>query len=90
MNQDDNNKIHWLYQAKNRSRLWAIMVIILLLTLLPEFFIHKHHNFVDQGVHIDGSWGFYAWFAFISCAFMVVLAKFMGIFLKRKENYYDD
>ncbi len=90
MHQDNNSTKHWLYQAQNRPKLWAILAIILLLTLLPEFFIHKHHNFEEQGIHIDGSWGFYAWFAFISCALMVVLAKFLGIFLKRKEHYYDD
>lgn len=65
------------------------MVIILLITILPEFFIHHHASFEDQGVHIDGSWGFYAWFAFMSCFVMVVLAKVLGIFLKRNQDYYD-
>lgn len=90
MRANNNNTKHWLYRRQNRPRLWAIMVVILLLTLLPEFFIHHHHYFEDQGVHIDGSWGFYAWYAFASCVLLIVLAKFLGIFLKRKEDYYDD
>ena len=66
------------------------MVFVLLLTILPEFFVHHHYYFEAQGIRIDGSWGFYAWYAFLSCVIMVVLAKFMGIFLKRDEDYYDD
>lgn len=87
--QTDENSTHWLYRRKNRPKLWAIMVIILLITILPEFFIHHHASFEDQGVQIDGSWGFYAWFAFMSCFVMVVLAKVLGIFLKRNQDYYD-
>ena len=89
MNTKDNT-VHWLYRKQNRAKLWGIMVVILLLTIVPEFFIHHHHNFEDQGVHIDASWGFYAWFAFISCVIMVLLAKFLGLFLKRDEAYYDE
>ena len=89
MHNQNNNRKHWLYRRQNRAKLWGILIFVLVLTILPEFFIHQHHNFEDQGIHIDGSWGFYAWYAFISCVVMVVLAKFIGIFLKRKEDYYD-
>ena len=81
---------HWLYRRQNRPKLWAFMVFVLALTLLPEFFIHHHYNFEEQGVFVDGSWGFYTWYAFLSCVVMVVLAKFIGKFLKRNEDYYDD
>ena len=89
MNTESNDTKHWLYRKQNTIKLWAILVFILLLTLLPEFFIHHHYNFENQGVHVDGSWGFYTWYAFISCVIMVVLAKIIGLFLKRKEDYYD-
>lgn len=89
MNTEPDESKHWLYRRQNRIKLWAIMVFVLLLTVLPEFFIHHHHNFEDQGIHVDGSWGFYTWYAFISCVIMVVLAKFIGLFLKRGEDYYD-
>ena len=89
MNTESNETKHWLYRSQNRIKLWAILVFILLLTLLPEFFIHHHYNFEDQGVLVDASWGFYCWYAFISCVIMVVLAKLLGLFLKRDEDYYD-
>lgn len=38
---------------------------------------------------IDGSFGFYSWFGFVTCVAMVAVAKFIGIVLKRKDNYYD-
>lgn len=90
MHSDNNNTKHWLYRRQNRPKLWIILVVILLAVLLPDFFIHPHHNFEDQGVLVDGSWGFYGWYGFISCVVMVVLAKLIGIFLKRKESFYDD
>jgi len=86
---DDDNK-HWLYRASSRSKLWVIQLIILLLVLLPEFFVHHHPHFEAQGVHTDTRFGFHAWYGFLTCTAMVVSAKVLGIFLKRKDTYYDD
>ena len=90
MTQPKHTQTHWLYQSRNRIKLWGILILVLVLLIVPEFFIHHHHNFEEQGIHVDASWGFYAWFAFLSCVVMVVLAKLLGIFLKRGEDYYDD
>lgn len=76
---------HWLVRPKTIRILWIVLVIVLVLTLIPDFFIHPHAYF-----GIDGSVGFYAWYGFITCVAMVVLAKLLGIFLKRKDTYYDD
>jgi len=81
---------HWLYRKENLPKLWVIQIVILMLALLPEFFIHRHHYFEEQGFTLDASFGFYAWYGFITCAGMVALAKILGIFLKRKDNYYDE
>jgi hypothetical protein len=54
-------------------------------TVLSELLIHKHEYF-----GIDGSFGFSAWYGFITCAAMVVAAKILGYLLKRGEDYYDD
>ncbi len=88
MNESENT--HWLYQKRNRPKLWGILVAVLILTLIPEFFVHHHASFTEQGIHVDASWGFYAWFASISCALMVVIAKILGLLLKRRDDYYDD
>lgn len=90
MSNDNHDSKHWLYRPENRQKLWGFMVFVLVLTILPEFFVHHHHNFEQQGIHVDGSWGFYTWYAFLSCSAMVILAKLIGRFLKRDEDYYDD
>ena len=39
---------------------------------------------------VDGWFGFGAAFGFLSCLAMVLFAKGLGIFLKRKDSYYDE
>jgi hypothetical protein len=81
---------HWLYRRENLPKLWAIQLLVLALALLPEFFIHHHPHFEGQGFTLDGGFGFYAGYGFLACAGMVALAKVLGIFLKRKDSYYDE
>jgi len=85
-----NKQKHWLYREENRRKLWMIQFGILILAILPEFFMHHHASFKDQGVSLDTTFGFYAWYGFLTCAAMVVGAKLLGIFLKRKDDYYDE
>jgi len=81
---------HWLYRSENLPKLWLIQIVILVLALLPEFFVHHHPHFPQAGFTLDASFGFFAWYGFIACAGMVALAKILGIFLKRKDTYYDE
>ncbi len=76
---------HWLTTPKAIRRLWILFAGILLLTLLPDLFIAQYDHF-----GIEGSFGFYAWYGFLTCAAMVVAAKLLGKFLKRSDDYYDD
>jgi hypothetical protein len=81
---------HWLYRSENLPKLWAIQILLIVLAVLPEFFLHHHPHFEESGFTLDGSFGFYAWYGFLTCASMVALAKVLGIFLKRKDTYYDE
>ncbi len=92
MSQDNSskNQKHWLYREENRKTLWKIQFGILILALLPEFFMHHHASFEAQGVHLDASPTFYAWYGFLTCAAMVVGAKLLGFILKRNDDYYDE
>ncbi len=76
---------HWLVRPKTIRLLWAVLIVILALTLVANFFIHQHDYF-----GIEAGFGFYAWYGFITCVAMVVIAKVLGIFLKRKDSYYDE
>jgi uncharacterized membrane protein len=79
-----NEQKHWLVRPDTIRLLWIGFILILLITVFPDFFIHQH---VDFG--IEGSFGFYAWYGFFTCVAMIVVAKILGIFLKRKDTYYD-
>jgi hypothetical protein len=81
---------HWLYRGENLPKLWLIQIVILVLALLPEFFVHHHAHVEKSGFTLDTSFGFFAWYGFITCAGMVALAKIVGIFLKRKDTYYNE
>lgn len=86
----ESEKKHWVYREENRKTLWIIQGVILVLVMIPEFFVHHHAHFEDQQIGVDATWGFYAWYGFATCAAMVIVAKLLGFVLKRKEDYYDD
>ena len=76
---------HWLVRPKTIRLLWIAFIVILVLTVIPDFFIHQYDEF-----GLEGSFGFYAWFGFGSCVLMVVGAKVLGYVLKRESRYYGD
>ena len=86
---NDEDK-HWLYRSSSLPKLWIIQAVILVLAVLPEFFVHHHAHVPDHGTAIDASFGFFAWYGFLTCAAMVVGAKILGVFLKRRDTYYDE
>jgi len=65
--------------------LWVIFALLLVLSVVAEIFIHNHARF-----GIDGSFGFHAWFGGAACVGIIAIAKFLGLFLKRRDTYYDD
>jgi hypothetical protein len=57
-----------------------MLVIIVLLDLVID-----HHAYFG----LDGTFGFGAWFGFLSCVVLIVGAKGLGSVLKRPDTYYD-
>lgn len=76
---------HWLVRPENIRLMWRVFIAILVLTVLAEFGIKGHPYF-----GIDGVFGFYAAYGFITCVGMIVFAKALGVVLKRPDTYYDD
>ena len=66
------------------KRLLVLLFAGIGLSLLPDFFIHKHAYFAFE------EWpGFYAIFAFVACGFLVLIAKYLlRPLIMRKEDYY--
>ena len=79
----EQNK-HWLLRKDNIRKLWIIFIAILAMTVIAGLFVHQHQSF-----GIEDSFGFFAWYGFVSCVGMIVFAKLLGLFLKRPEDYYE-
>jgi len=75
----------WLVRPESIRILWIAFIAILAMTVLADFFV-EHHGYFG----IDGTFGFNAWFGFLSCVAMVVFAKLLGFLVKRPEDYYTD
>ena len=74
---------HWLVRPATIRKLWWGFSIVLALTVAAQFFIYVKGYF-----GVDGWFGFGAAFGFVSCLAMVLVAKALGYFLKRGEDYY--
>ena len=77
---DDDN---WLVRPSSIRLLWRVFWAILVLTVLAHAVIHVKGYF-----GVDGWYGFGAFFGFLSCLIMVIVAKGLGAVLKRDEDYY--
>jgi hypothetical protein len=78
-------KKHWLYQAGTPRKLWTVGVVVLFITVLVELFFALHPHF-----RIAKLFAFHAIYGLVSCALMILFAKYLGLFIKRKDDYYDN
>ena len=76
---------HWLVRPRTIRRLWQIFIAILVLTVLAELAVESHPHFA-----VERLFGFYALYGFLSCAVLIVIAKALGLVLKRRDTYYDE
>ena len=78
-----DEQTHWLDQPRNIKLLWRGFLLVLLLTVLAEFLVPMHPHFA-----IESIFGFNAWYGFLVCALMIVVAKGLALVLKRPDTYY--
>ncbi|HEX5698016.1 MAG TPA: hypothetical protein VFX90_05140 [Rhodoferax sp.] len=78
-----DEKTHWLDQPRNIKLLWRSFLLVLVLTVLAEFLVPMHPHFA-----IESIFGFNAWYGFLVCALMIVVAKVLALVLKRPDTYY--
>lgn len=76
---------HWLTCPATIRMLWIALFAVLALTVLAQVVFPVEGHF-----GIDGSFGFNAWYGFAVCAAMILVAKLLGVWLKRRDTYYDD
>lgn len=81
---EQKKEFDWFDKPESIQKLWIILYVVCALTVVPDFFTHRHPHF-----GFDGFWGFYAFLGFISCAVLILFSKLAGLALKAKEDYYD-
>ncbi|MDZ7737216.1 MAG: hypothetical protein U5P41_14875 [Gammaproteobacteria bacterium] len=75
---------HPLYQPLNRRRLKIFGIVLALLTLAAEPFVHRHAYFGFADV-----FGFNAAGGLVATITLIVLVLLLAAVLRRPENYYD-
>lgn len=76
---------HWLTRPRTIRRLWQIFAAILAATVLAQLAAEIHPHFAMESL-----FGAYALYGFGACAALILLAKGLGVVLKRKDSYYDE
>ncbi|WP_281560983.1 hypothetical protein [Thalassomonas sp. RHCl1] len=70
-------------KPENVRRVIGLLAGICILLFALDFVLHRHSSHPWE--HIPG---FYAFYGFIGCVLLVIVAKWMRIFLKRPPDYY--
>ena len=76
--------LDWLSKKSTIKKLWIGFIFVLIITLVFQFFYPLNGHF-----KIEKLFGFAAFYGFISCFIMIIIAKALGVLLKVRENYYD-
>ena len=75
---------HWLDNPDNVRLLWRGFLLTLALTVAIGAFIDLHPHFP-----IESWFGFYAVYGFLACLLMIIVAKAMGLLIKRPDTFYE-
>ncbi len=76
---------HWLDEPRNVRLLWRLFIGILALTVVAGWLVDLHPHFA-----VDALFGFHAWYGLVACAAMIVVAKALGVAVKRPDTYYEN
>ena len=74
-------------------KFWIALLVTCVVSVLLELPAKRHDHFetVDSAFAPATNWfGFYVALGFVACSGAILLAKGLGLFLKKKEDFYDD
>lgn len=74
---------HWLTRPATVRKLWVLFIAVLAATLAAELFVAHEAHF-----GIEGTFAFHAWYGFLACTALIVIARLLGLFVKRPDTYY--
>jgi hypothetical protein len=76
---------HWLARKGTIRLLWIVFIVILALTVAAEAWLPAEPHF-----EVERLFAFNAVYGFLVCAAMILLAKALGLLLKRRDTYYEE
>ena len=65
--------------------MWKIFIAVLAATVAAQLFIDSHPHFA-----VERLFAFNALYGFLACAALILVARALGLLLKRRDDYYDD
>ena len=65
--------------------IWKAFIVVLALTVIAQLFVEAHPHFAVERLF---AWN--ALYGFLACAALILVAKGLGLLLKRRDDYYDD
>jgi hypothetical protein len=65
--------------------IWKLFLASLALSVAAQLLVESHPHFA-----VERLFGFNALYGFLACAVLILVAKGIGIVLKRPDTYYDD
>ncbi len=74
-----------MYKPGTISAIWVVSLIVLVVLVALDVTYEHHDHF-----GVDSTFGFHAWYGFLSCVGMVLVAKGLGWFLQRGDDFYDE
>jgi hypothetical protein len=79
------NDDHWLTRPSTIKLLWIVFVVVLALTVVAGVWLTEEPHF-----EIERLFAFNAAYGFVVCAAMILVAKVLGVLLKRRDTYYEE
>lgn len=76
---------HIFDNPRNVKRLLAGFYAICIILIIADFIVHRHISMEWEKIP-----AFYAFYGFIACVLLVIVAKMMRKVVMREENYYDE
>ena len=65
--------------------MWKIFIAVLAATVAAQLFVEAHPHFAAERLF---AWN--ALYGFLACAALILVARALGLLLKRRDDYYDD
>ena len=84
MGNDVKKERDFFDKPENIKKMKYIFYLVLAVFVLVDFVVHRHVTY-----EFEEFYGFFAIYGFLSSVLVVAISKFLGIFLKKKVDYYD-